>query len=425
MTAPIDQPTLTLSRTQQQFVADEHPYAAFVGGIGSGKSFAGAAKALVQYLGRPCLGLVIAPTFGVLRDSTWRTCLELWAPLVREVNRGEMRIVLRTGAEALFRSADDPDRLRGPNASWAWIDEGAQCDPETWPITIGRLRQGGQPGRAWTTTTPRGFNWVHEVFVARADASTALYRATTRSNPFVGSSFTTSLEGQYSAAFAAQELEGQFVNLSAGLIRREWFRIVEHAPAGLTWSRYWDLATSTRTTADFTASVRAALGDDGTLYIADMIRGRWAWPEARRIIVQTIASEPDVEVGVESVGFQLAAFQDILADPSTVGRVVRSIGVDRDKLSRAQPWIARAEAGRVALVRGPWISEFLAEAEAFGPDAPHDDQVDSVSGAVAMLAHRPQPAASAMVDPTPDTYRAERRSVTARADSRYRISRVF
>jgi predicted phage terminase large subunit-like protein len=346
----------------------------------------------------------------MLRDATWRACLELWAPLVREVNRGEMRITLRTGAEALFRSSDNPDRLRGPNCSWAWLDEGAQCDGETWPIVIGRLRQGGQPGEAWVTTTPRGpANWVYEVFVDRAGADTSLYRASTRSNPFVAESFVDGLAGQYSSQFSAQELEGRFVNLSAGVIRREWFRVVEHAPDGLRWSRFWDLAVSTKATADHTASVRAALGADGVLYLADLIRGRWAWPEARRVILQTIAAEPDTEVGIETVAFQLAALQDVMADPSTVGRTVRGVNVDRDKLTRAQPWIARAEAGRVALVRGGWVGEFLAEAEAFGPGAAHDDQVDAVSGAVAMLAQRPPPAASAQTDPPPNGYHADRR----------------
>src|SRR5690242_19078443 len=116
---------LQLYRKQADFVQDLHRYAALVGGVGSGKTMAGAAKAEVQELATPGLGLVVAPTFAMQRDATWRTALEVWAPLVAAVYRAEMRLELRTGAEVLFRSADNPDRLRGPNCRWAWIDEGA------------------------------------------------------------------------------------------------------------------------------------------------------------------------------------------------------------------------------------------------------------------------------------------------------------
>jgi predicted phage terminase large subunit-like protein len=378
------QATLRLSRTQHAFVADGHPFAALIAGRGAGKTYAGAVKAAVQEFGRPGLGLVVAPTYPMLRDATWRTALEAWAPLLAEVNRSEMRIALRGGHEVLFRSADDPARLRGPSARWLWIDEAAQCAEQTWPIALGVLRQGGAMGRAWVTTTPLGLNWVYDVFVTRADDSTALFQTTTASNPFVDPAFVAALRAQYPSEFARQELGGEFVTLGAGLIQRHWFRVVERAPEHLRWARYWDLAASTKQTADHTAGVRAALAPDGTLYLADLIRGRWEWPDARRVIAQTMAAE-DAEVGIEAAGFQLAAVQDLLRDPLTARRAVRGVAVDKDKLARAQPWIAKAEAGKVFLVRGAWVAEFLAEAEQF-PEGRHDDQVDAVSGAVQLVA---------------------------------------
>jgi len=48
------------------------------------------------------------------------------------------------------------------------------------------------------------------------------------------------------------------------------------------------------------------------------------------------------------------------------------------------PWAARAEAGKVALVAGQWVKEFIDEVVAF-PSAPHDDYVDAASGAIAMI----------------------------------------
>lgn len=222
----------TLSRTQRAFVEDEHLYALFLGGIGAGKSHAGAVKALTQELPRPgSLGLVVAPTYPMLRDATWRTSLELWAPLIESVVRNEMRIVLKSGAEVLFRSADDPDRLRGPNMSWAWIDEAAQCHPDTWKIVIGRLRQFGRAGRAWLTTTPKGMNWVYEVFVTRANPDTTMFRASTKANPFLAADFVRSLSSQYEGDFAAQELEAEFIADQVGsLFEWRWLEAARERP---------------------------------------------------------------------------------------------------------------------------------------------------------------------------------------------------
>ena len=76
------------------------------------------------------------------------------------------------------------------------------------------------------------------------------------------------------------------------VFKREWFRVVPSAPAGLKWARYWDLAASIKDAADYTASVAVALADDGTLYLRDMIRGRWEWPDQEAIMVQTMLADP-------------------------------------------------------------------------------------------------------------------------------------
>lgn len=47
-------------------------------------------------------------------------------------------------------------------------------------------------------------------------------------------------------------------------------------------------------------------------------------------------------------------------------------------------WAGLAEDGKVILVQGSWIDEFVDEACRF-PDGEHDDQIDAVSLAVRML----------------------------------------
>ena len=98
----------------------------------------------------------------MLRDATLRTFKQVAEAAIAETHASEMRLTLRNGAEVLFRSADQPDRLRGPNISWAWIDEASLCGAETWDITIGRLRADGKAGPCWITTTPTGRNGVYQ-----------------------------------------------------------------------------------------------------------------------------------------------------------------------------------------------------------------------------------------------------------------------
>jgi len=50
------------------------------------------------------------------------------------------------------------------------------------------------------------------------------------------------------------------------------------------------------------------------------------------------------------------------------------------------PWISRAEAGKVFLVRGHWINAFLDECQIFtGHGDKYDDQIDAVSGCYQIL----------------------------------------
>jgi predicted phage terminase large subunit-like protein len=330
---------------------------------------------------------VVAPTYPMLRDATLRSFADLcqaYRPaLVERFNRSEMAMRLTNGTTVLFRSSDDPDRLRGPNLGWFWLDEAALMTEETWLIMIGRLRE--HPGRAWVTSTPRGKNWLYHTF-SRDGGRYHIIRSSTRDNAFLPAAFVQSLQESYTSEWLRQEVEGEFVDPAGALFRREWFRIVDAPPPGLRWQRYWDLATSTKTSADYTASAACALGDDGTLYIRDMVRGKWEWPDARRVIVQTMLSEPETLHAIEEAMHGLAAIQELRRDPQVLGITLRGVRVDKDKLTRALPWAARAEGGKVALVRGAWVGAFLDEVVMFdGGNQGHDDQVDTVSGALPLL----------------------------------------
>jgi PBSX family phage terminase large subunit len=326
--------------------------------------------------------LIVAPTYPMLRLGAMETILKLVAQagIGQAWNKTELELKLLGGSRIIFRSADNPDRLRGANVGFLWLDEAAMMSADMWPMALATLRH--TPGRAIATTTPRGKNWLYETWLSGGN-DYAIINSKTTDNVFLPSHFIDTLRQSMTSEMYRQEVDGEFIDPSGALFQRHWLRIVESAPANLKWSRYWDLAASTKTSADYTASVRVAL-HDGVIYIADGIHVKAEWPDVRKIITTTMQSEADTTHGIEEALHGLAAVQELRRDSALATVPFRGIRVDKDKQSRAMPWAARAEGGGIALVRGNWVKSFLDEVVAF-PSGAHDDYVDAASGAVAML----------------------------------------
>jgi len=126
---------------------------------------------------------------------------------------------------------------------------------------------------------------------------------------------------------------------------------------------------------------------DGVYYIEDMQRQRLGPADVERLIIQTAQTDGyEVTIGVEqepgASGKSMAAnYVRLLA-----GWNVKPAPASGDKVTRALPWLAQAEAGNVRLVRGAWNEAFLDEVSFF-PVGPHDDMIDAVSGAFSLLSN--------------------------------------
>ena len=195
-------------------------------------------------------------------------------------------------------------------------------------------------------------------------------------------------------------LEGDWDIMAAAgnVFRREWFEIVDAAPKGRGWvsvKRFWDLAATLKETdsddPDYLTSGKVGLRIDGTYYIFHVSRQRCRWKGVKAAIIQTAQLDGrDVDIGIEQEpgASGKLLIEEIIALPELVGYSVQGFPAHKDKLSRAKPWSAQAEAGNIKIVKSGWdIEGFLDECAMF-PDGPHDDRVDVISGAVEMLADR-------------------------------------
>ncbi len=374
---------------QRLFHYSQKKFRALIGGIGSGKTKAG-----VQEVFRVCAmhpgvnGIVVAPTYRMLHDVTrleFLSVCEKTPGLLVDFNKGEDTAVLVSDNTVFFRSADDPEKLRGPNVGWFYADESAMMAEMAWNVLIGRLRL--EPALGWTTTTPKGKNWLYRVF-GEPDDEHDMIRVRSADNPYLPETFIRSLNNSYTSQFAAQELLGEFVDIEGALARREWFEIVGVAPVGCHWVRAWDFAATEKGIGgddpDFTVGVKLGESDD-RFYIGHVIRERCGPGDVEALVRQTAhadgVSVPIVleqEPGSSGKLFSQAMVRQL------AGWDITAHLASGDKVTRAMPWLAQAQVGNVKIVRGDWVPDLLDEIAAF-PVGGHDDQVDAISGAFAAL----------------------------------------
>lgn len=247
-------------------------HTAFVGGLGSGKSWSGAMKTILFAIANPgCLMLVCAPTYRQMRDSTMREFFKLLPnELIENFNKSEYELKLKNGTEILFRSLENYESVRGVEVAFIWIDEANLVSWKAWRVCVGRLRQPGYPHRSCITTTPRGkkHNWVYNEYVEKPAANPQLsrkvYHGRTRDNiKHVGPEYIEDLEATYTGEFALQELEGQFVDIVEGRVfpqfsydyHVDFFGEEIGYDPGQPLFGFWDYG----------------VGDDGVLWIAQTI----------------------------------------------------------------------------------------------------------------------------------------------------------
>lgn len=231
-----------LKPKQRAFVESDTPFSFYVGGIGAGKTYAGSVRSIIRALSLPgSLGLIGAPTYTMLRDTTARTFFSLLPrAAIRSYNRNEQHLILVNGAEILFRSLDEPDRARGLNLAWYWLDEAPLCGYYAWQVLKGRLRQSSFTPSGWATGTPHGKDGFWRDFEGRVQSGHRLYRASTLENASnLPPGYVDSLG--YSGAFYDQEVLGLFTAFEGLVYRFESDPLapethVQTPPAGKSWA---------------------------------------------------------------------------------------------------------------------------------------------------------------------------------------------
>lgn len=175
---------------------------------------------------------------------------------------------------------------------------------------------------------------------------------------------------------------------TAGMFfQRSFFEVINVLPKNLKFVRYWDRAATKKTETndpDYTVGVKLAKDKDGVFYLCDIVRLQETPLKVQTAILNT-ASQDGVltRVGIEQDPGQAGVSEADLLLRMLSGFSAKAYKATKDKVTRASPVSAQAEAGNIKILRAPWNEDFFRELENF-PEGAHDDIVDALSGAFLM-----------------------------------------
>jgi predicted phage terminase large subunit-like protein len=174
------------------------------------------------------------------------------------------------------------------------------------------------------------------------------------------------------------------------LFQKKWFNVLPAAPTGLKKVvRYWERAATEPSERnpdpDWTRGLKMGLMENGQLVVLDLVGCR-SKPSGVETLIKNTASQDgkSIIIGFEEDPGQAGKMESQYFTKQLMGYRVEILKPTADKITRAKPVSSQAEVGNILVVQGAWNQVFFDELEAF-PGGAHDDIVDTLSGAFAVL----------------------------------------
>lgn len=380
-------------------------------GRGWGKTRTGAEWAIAQARkhGKDSRGALIGPTAADARDIMveGESGILACAPATfRPVySKSLRRLDYPNGAVQMVYSADEPDRLRGPQHHYGWFDELAAWRylQHAWDMAQLGMRLGEHP-KIFVTTTPRPLPLIKQLL---KDERTAITRGSTYDNlSNLAGSFRRAVVDKYEGTtLGRQELNAEVLeDLPGALVARRHIdgSRVDRAPQLVNIVVGMDPAGTG--VGDETGLVVCGRGEDGKNYVLHdgserlsperASKRAWdlleAW-EGSLVIVEDNGGKDWIETVLRM------AWKN--RHPDGGPPPMRRVNASQGKKLRAQPVAMRYEQGRVCHVGSfpeledqltTWIPE---------EDSDSPDRIDAMVHAVAYLMKKHDKAASVLTSP--------------------------
>ena len=322
---------------------------------------------------------------------------DYWIPLGVAYDGVRHRFTFPSGATVTFgymHTKDDRYRYQGAELTGVGFDEAGQLRPEDLSYMASRVRKHPDtdiPLVIRYASNPGGpaHDYLRDKFVRSSDPECIYLPAFLADNIHLEQAAYRKMLALLDPIERARLEEGDWdVQLSGGVLdvtRLKYYTSGEFRQR----VRYWDFAATEQkedVDSDWTAGVLMGV-ENGEYQVQDVQRFREGPAEVEvRVRTQAQLDGPSVPVRIEE---EPGSSGKIVIDhyarhvlPGSDFRGVRSSG---NKAERARPLAAAISNGLVSLrSEAPWARDLVNEMRSF-PLSTHDDQVDSMSGAMTAL----------------------------------------
>lgn len=288
------------------------------------------------------------------------------------------KLTFPNGAIARGFSAEEPDRLRGPQSGYVWLDEPAHYDfiEDVWHNLLLGLRL-GNPSHILATSTPLPTKWMKALV---EDPKTILTKVATYANLYnLDPEYRTLLLDKYEGTrLGKQELHGDILgDVEGALWEVDFFSHVRKAPPLDRIVVAVDPAGSANNRSDETGIIVVGIVGEEAYVLADYtgvysphLWGRKVWSAYEKWSADAVVAEKNF--GGDMVQYVI----DTSADETLRVKTVQS---RRGKAIRAEPIVAQYERGRVHHVQGGDLAELEDEQLTWVPgQGPSPNRVDAL-----------------------------------------------
>lgn len=310
----------------------------------------------------------------------------VWSPTKR-------LLTWENGAYVQFFSAEEPERLRGPQFEAAWCDELAAWnrDRDTWDMLQFCLRLGKHP-QTCVTTTPKPTKLVRDIM--KNPKTVVTYGSTFDNSANLAATYLQSVKDMYDGTrLGRQELYAEVLDEASGalwtreLLSKCEVEVDDPLAFSETLARVVvsvDPAVSSNAESDMTGIVVAGMDINGVCYILHDATERYT-PEgwAAKAIELYHLYGADRIVAERNQGGEMVRYTFKTIDETIPIKLVHA---SRGKFARAEPVSSLYERGRVKHVRGlDLLEDQMVQWEPLGSIG-SPDRLDAMVWAVTELA---------------------------------------
>lgn len=227
----------------------------------------------------------------------------------QDVSISELRLTYKSGGVEHFKSADNPDTLRGAGLKRVVIDEAARCSRDVWEEVI-RPAVSDTHGSVLFGSTPKGKNWFYELFTRGQDSLQPEFKSwkfPSSDNPLISAEDLAHARESLPTDVFAQEYLAEFLDNSAGVFRNIAAcvgSVVTEPSARITYHAGLDLARLT----DFT--VLTILDDTGRQVFMDRFN-LLDWTIQKQRVIDIIRKYNNAPLLLDSTGIGDPIYEDL------------------------------------------------------------------------------------------------------------------